>query len=128
MDSVNLTTQIYTTRIYIGGLCGMNAGLVQNSAAESAYLHVDASNYGSAYAGGLAGSNSGQISTSYAVGRLSALAAQDNAPVFLGGFVGQNSGSISNSYSAMDLKTDGVNAKAYGFCAFSSGGRQSGTY
>ena len=67
VDSVNLTTQIYTTRIYIGGLCGMNAGLVQNSAAESAYLHVDASNYGSAYAGGLAGSNSGQISTSYAV-------------------------------------------------------------
>ena len=128
VDSVNLTTQIYTTRIYIGGLCGMNAGMVQNSAAESAYLHVDASNYGSAYAGGLAGSNSGQISTSYAVGRLSALAAQDNAPVFLGGFVGQNSGSISNSYSAMDLKTDGVNAKAYGFCAFSSGGRQSGTY
>lgn len=128
VDSVNLTTQIYTTRIYIGGLCGMNAGLVQNSAAESAYLHVDASNYGSAYAGGLAGSNSGQISASYAVGRLAALAAQDNAPVFLGGFVGQNSGSISNSYSAMDLKTDGVNAKAYGFCAFSNGGRQSGTY
>lgn len=128
VEGVNLTTQIYSTQIYIGGLCGMNAGLVQNSAAESAYLHVDASNYGRACTGGLTGSNSGQIHTSYAVGRLAANASQDNAPVLLAGFAGVNSGNISSSYSAMDLKTDGVNASAYGFCGPSSSGRLAGTF
>lgn len=127
VDSVNLTSQIFTTQIYIGGLCGKNEGTVQNSAAESALLRVDASNYGSALVGGLTGSNTGRISESYAVGRLDAEAAQDNAPILLAGFAGQNSGSISNSYSAMDLKTDGVKASAYGFCG-PGGGRQNGTF
>lgn len=127
VEGVNLTTQVNTSDIYIGGLCGENAGLIQGSAAESAYLHVDASNYALAYVGGLTGRNRGQIDTSYAVGRLAAEAAQENAPATLAGFAGLNSGSISNSYSAMDLRPDGARAEAYGFSGPSSGGRQSGT-
>lgn len=128
VEGVNLTTQVNTADVYIGGLCGENAGLIRGSAAESAYLHVEASSYAQAYAGGLTGYNRGEIDTSYAVGRLAAEAAQENAPVTLAGFAGLNSGSISNSYSAMDLKPDGAAAAAYGFCGPSSGGRQSGTY
>ena len=41
--------------------------------------------------------------------------------------MGQNSGSVSQSYSAMDLNTDGVNARAWGFCA-APGGRQGETF
>lgn len=128
VDSVSLTSQIYTSKIYIGGLCGGNEGVILNSAAESAYLHVDASNYGTAYVGGLVGSNSKQIETSYAVGRLSAVAAQENAPVLLAGFVGLNTGAVSGSYAAMNLITDGVKAEAWGFSGQTSGGRQTGTY
>ena len=128
VEGVNLTTQVNTASIYIGGLCGENAGLIRGSAAESAYLHVEATNYAQAYVGGLTGCNRGEIDTSYAVGRLAAEAAQENAPVTLAGFAGRNSGSISSSYSAMDLKPDGTAAEAYGFCGPSSGGRQSGTY
>nr|WP_325212808.1 type II secretion system protein [uncultured Oscillibacter sp.] len=128
VDSVSLTSRVYTSKIYIGGLCGGNEGTILNSAAECAYLHVDASNYGSAYVGGLVGYNSKQVEASYAVGRLAAEAAQENAPVLLAGFVGLNSGSVSDSYAAMDLKTDGVSAAARGFCGQSSGGRQAGTY
>lgn len=128
VEGVNLTTQVNTADVYIGGLCGENAGLIQGSAAESAYLHVEASSYAQAYAGGLVGYNRNEIETSYAVGRLAAEAAQENAPVTLAGFAGLNSGSISNSYSAMDLKPDGTAAAAYGFCGPSSGGRQRETY
>lgn len=128
VDGVNLTTRIYTSEIYIGGLCGMNEGAIQNSAAESAFLHVDASNYGKAFVGGLVGFNENEIRRSYAVGRLAAEAAQENAPVYLGGFAGRNSGSIYDSYSAMHLSSDGVNAESWGFCASPGGGRQSGTY
>ncbi len=128
VEGVNLTTQVNTANIYIGGLCGENAGLIRDSAAESAYLHVEASSYARAYVGGLTGYNRGEVGTSYAVGRLATEAAQENAPVTLAGFAGLNSGSISNSYSAMDLKPDGTAAAAYGFCGPSSGGRQSGTY
>ena len=128
VDGVNFSSQIYTSEIYIGGLCGMNEGTIQNSAAEAAFLHVDASNYGKAFVGGLAGSNYGEIRLSYAVGRLAAEAAQENAPVYLGGFVGRNSGSVYHSYSAMHLRTDGVRAEAWGFCADPTSGRQSGTY
>ncbi len=128
VEGVNLTTQVNTSSIYIGGLCGENAGLIRGSAAESAYLHVEATNYAQAYAGGLTGYNRGEVDTSYAVGRLAAEAAQENAPVTLAGFAGRNSGSISNSYSAMDLRPDGTAAGTYGFCGPSSGGRQSGTY
>lgn len=128
VDSVSLTSRVYTSRIYVGGLCGKNEGTIQRSAAECAYLHVDTSNYGYAYVGGLTGYNSGQIQTAYAVGRLSAEALQENAHAYLGGFVSLNSGSVSNSYCAMDLVTDGANAAAYGFCASSSGGWQSGTF
>lgn len=128
VEGVNLTTQIFSRRLYVGGLCGSNQGVVQNCAAESARLHVEASNYGSAYVGGLTGQNSGRIETSYAVGRLEADAAQDNAPALLAGFAGLNSGSISNSYAAMALKTNGAKAKAWGFCGQSSGGTQRETY
>ena len=128
VDGVNLTTRVYSATIYIGGLCGENRGLIQNSAAESAYLHVDAANYGQAFVGGLAGSNAGQITTSYAVGRLAASAPQENAPVCLAGFAGRNAGSAVNSYSAMDLKTDGVNAEAWGFSGPSGSGQQRGTF
>ena len=127
VDGVHLTTQIFTSEIYIGGLCGKNEGTIQNSAAESALLRVSASNYGRAYTGGLVGFNAGEVRRSYAVGRLAAEAAQENAPVYLGDFVGQNSGSVSQSYSAMDLNTDGVNARAWGFCA-APGGRQGETF
>lgn len=128
VDNVNLTTQAFSTTIYIGGLCGANNGKIQNSAAESARLHVEASNYARAYVGGLTGRNADQISASYAIGRLAAEASQENAPAVLAGFVGLNSGSVSNSYAAMHLDTDGVKASAWGFCGQSSGGRQSGTY
>ena len=128
VDGVNLTTQVFSRRIYIGGLCGENRGSIQNSAAECARLHVEGSNYASAYVGGLTGRNSDRINTSYAVGCLAATASQDNAPAYLAGFVGINAGSISNSYAAMHLDTDGVSAQARGFCAQTSGGAQRKTF
>lgn len=129
-EGVRLNLRAYTSTIYVGGLAGLNEGRIQGSAAECALIHVEGNHYASAYVGGLTGRNQNGpgVSASYAVGRLSANADKDTAPVYLSGFAGWNSGTISGSYSAMDLRTDGAGAKAFGFCGKSEGGRQSGTY
>lgn len=130
VEGVRLNLRAYTSTIYVGGLAGLNEGRIQNSAAECALIHVEGNHYASAYVGGLTGRNQNGpgVSTSYAMGRLSANADADTAPVYLSGFAGWNSGTISDSYSAMDLRTDGAGAEAFGFCGKSEGGRQRGTY
>ncbi len=130
VEAVRLDLRAYTTTIYIGGLAGLNEGRIQGSAADCALIQAEGSNYASAYVGGLVGRNQGglEISECYAVGRLSASADKETSPVCLSGFAGWNSGNISHSYSAMDLRTDGAGAKAFGFCGRSGGGRQSSTF
>lgn len=114
-------------RMYIGGLAGQNNGVIRNSAAESAFLHADASFFASdTYLGGLVGENTATISASYAVGRVGALS-DETASARACGFVGYNSGRVENSYAAVDLRAESKQVEIYGFCGQRLGS-QSGTY
>lgn len=129
VEGANLSSRVFDSTIYIGGLAGLNDGIIENCSADSALLSGDASNYGHTYIGGLVGWNAkGQISTSYAVGRVSAKAEERTSEALACGFAGWNSNSIRNAYAAMDLRADGAGAQVFSFCGRTeAGGRQAGT-
>lgn len=129
VEGANLSSRVFDSSIYIGGLVGLNDGMIEDCSADSALLSGDASNYGHAYIGGLVGWNSkGQISTSYAMGRISAKAEERTSDAQACGFAGWNSNSIRYSYAAMDLQADGAGAQVFSFCGKTeAGGRQVGT-
>jgi filamentous hemagglutinin family protein len=78
---------------YVGGLVGLNNGIIERSYAEGRIL-LDGATAVSLMVGGFTGKNAGTIRESYTAGSGS----YDTAPRF-GGFVGENSGLIENAYS-----------------------------
>ena len=129
VSGVRLTGYAFGAGIYVGGLAGQNAGVIENSAAEVAALSADCSNYAKAYVGALVGENSasGMISGSYAVGRVTA-AVDAHSEARVCGFVGFNSGRISSSYAAADLRSSGANVTSYGFCGMRQGTQKNTFY
>lgn len=146
--TINTTQGSY----YLGGLVGMNQGLIENSyskanltgngndvgglvgmnmnsTANIRYSYSAGSVHGDWYVGGFAGQNSGnaQISNSYSVGNVVA------DYWSLGGFIGTNAASVTNSYSTGSVTStyataSGQASQVGGFVGESAGGTYSGNF
>jgi filamentous hemagglutinin family protein len=93
----------------VGGLAGINSGMINNS------YDTGSVTSGSASAGGLVGYNAGTVSNSYATSNVTG-----GGPVFgagFGGLVGDNTGKISGSYA-----TGNVTGGNGGYNFFAGGG------
>ncbi|MBQ3301296.1 MAG: hypothetical protein IJH04_04010, partial [Eggerthellaceae bacterium] len=101
--------------LYVGGLVGMNAGIVQNSSSDCPSITVSAFN-ARAYVGGFVGRNegTGSISDCYDLGHVEASYSRGGS-VSLAGFAGYNEGDIRASYCATSLLASGESAHTHGF-------------
>lgn len=82
----------------VGGLVGYNYGTIQNSFANTTASGITDNT------GGLAGYSSGSILNSYSLG-----SASGGSGAGVGGLVGQNQGAIKNSYSGAAVVGHGLN-------------------
>jgi hypothetical protein len=103
----------------LGGLCGENYGLIIN-------CYSRASVTGDSYVGGLCGSNpNGTIINCYATGRVNG---RDNSS-FLGGLCGENiSGMLSNCYSTGSVRGGSYSGHLGGLCGYNENGAISNCY
>ena len=114
LENVNITGGSY----YIGGLAGVNNGIIENVCSSGNI-------YGN-YAGGLLGFNGGTVKNSYANGSV-------NGDKYLGGLVGRNYnyedeirlGHIINSYASVDVNGS---TRVGGLVGSNEGGTINGSY
>jgi len=92
VENVGLTGESITGSMVLGGLVGLNYGMINNDYATGSVLSTLGINY--VNTGGLVGSNYGKITNSYAASVVSG-----NTGSNLGGLVGGNYGPINNSYA-----------------------------
>lgn len=98
--------------IYVGGLVGVNRGIIANSSADTPLYRMNMTD-AQVYAGGFAGYNTGRIVNSYALGAIITVSST-RGDMRLGGFAGYNTGNIDSSYAATALRGGGT-AKVYAF-------------
>jgi hypothetical protein len=85
VQNIGVVNAHVTSTAYIGGLVGLNKGIISNSYSTGSLT-------GTLWVGGLVGQNDGTVSNSYSTGSVTS---DSNA----GGLIGGNTGTVSNSYS-----------------------------
>ena len=101
---ITVTATAASGMVDVGGLAGMNSGIVSNSYAMGQISVTRGDSGGTSNAGGLVGENSaGSITASYATVAVTATGGDPNA----GGLVGNNTASIAASYATGDVSATG---------------------
>lgn len=100
--------------MYVGGLVGVNAGIVQASSADTPTVTLRF-NSSTGYAGGLVGFNTptGAIAQSYAFGTVTVVESK-RATANVAGLVANNRGSVTDCYCGVAFTVSGDTA-VYGF-------------
>jgi hypothetical protein len=104
IEDIGIVNADVTSIAYIGGLVGLNKGIVSNSYSTGSLTGV-------LWVGGLVGQNDGTVSNSYSTGSVTS----DSGA---GGLVGGNTGTVNNSYSTGNVTSD---SGAGGLMAANSG-------
>jgi hypothetical protein len=104
IENIGVVNANVTSTAYIGGLVGLNKGIVSNSYSTGNVA-------GNEWVGGLVGQNDGTVSNSYSTGSVTS----DSGA---GGLMGANTGTVNNSYSTGSVTSD---SGAGGLMAANSG-------
>jgi hypothetical protein len=104
IENIGVVNANVTSTAYIGGLVGLNKGIVNNSYSTGNVA-------GNEWVGGLVGQNDGTVSNSYSTGSVTS----DSGA---GGLMGANTGTVNNSYSTGSVASD---SGAGGLMAANSG-------
>ena len=106
------------TGVYIGGVAGINKGVITNCRNTGEISATTTSAYITAFAGGVAGSNDGAITNCRNTGGISATGVGASTNAYAGGTAGCNNGTIANCRNSGEIS---ATANDYDTWAYAGG-------